>query len=578
MVDLNKVLEALNNAGARTFYVGGYVRDELLGIPNKDIDVEIHNLSFQDVSKVLGSFGKVATQGASFGILKLAGLDIDFSIPRRENKVGNKHKDFETIFDESMSLEDACLRRDFTINALLKDTQTSEIIDFYGGLSDIEKGVLREVNPKTFIEDPLRALRACQFASRFNFTISDSVIQLAKSMDYSELSKERLMGELEKGMYKSEKPSIMFQNLKEMGILDSILPELGDLVGCEQNPKYHAEGDVFNHTMMVLDYAKVVQSRSIQPNFLLWGALCHDMGKPSATYMESEKITSYKHAELGVAVADKFLRRLTNQHALIKYCKQITEYHMVAHNLDELSNYKFRKLMVKVNVPELLLFSECDTKGRINNSIKRSFQRKKASIEERIADNSNSEELGIIKPDVEAKDLMKLGMTPSPKLGEALGICFQRQLSGMSKLNNLLLADKQLNPHKYISPTTVEMVQGLVKSDKSRIKNLVTRTTIVKTLNSKSPNKYDTFSEMQIPFVQIYLDKTKRKYTMTPIGVYITNVKGDMSNDWLFNIFETNAHIRLSYWNNLQELLEKHSKYDLSPFTTVYNKLSKKTQ
>lgn len=185
MTDLEmakKIAEKVSEKGGRTFFVGGFVRDKLLGKENKDIDIEIHNITPEDLRKVLNTLGTVTEMGASFGILGLKGFDIDIAQPRTEKATGRGHKDFEVFVDPFIGFDKAARRRDFTINALMEDVLTGEILDFFGGKEDLKNGIIRHVDKNTFIEDPLRVLRAAQFAARFNFKVANETIELAKGM------------------------------------------------------------------------------------------------------------------------------------------------------------------------------------------------------------------------------------------------------------------------------------------------------------------------------------------------------------------------------------------------------------
>ena len=244
-----KIARQVAQSGGRTFYVGGLVRDHLLGIENKDIDIEIHGVPAEKLKEILSGLGEVTVMGASFGIFGLRHYEVDIAMPRMESAIGRGHKDFEVITDPFIGPEKAALRRDFTMNALMEDVLTGEILDFFGGRKDLEEGVIRHVNAETFAEDPLRVLRAAQFAARFGFRIADETISLSKTMDLSSLSMERITGELEKALMKADCPSVFFEELRRMEQLHTWFPEMKDLIGVSQPPSHHPEGDVWNHSM-----------------------------------------------------------------------------------------------------------------------------------------------------------------------------------------------------------------------------------------------------------------------------------------------------------------------------------------
>ena len=206
--------------GGRAFYVGGYVRDLLLNIPNKDIDIEVHGIAEKDLVAILNEIGEVDYYGRSFGIYALRHEDIEVALPRSEKVLGTGHRDFEISVDPDMGYKNAALRRDFTINALMMDVLSHEILDYFNGTDDLNKGIIRHVNDVSFAEDPLRVYRAAQFASRFGFKIDERTVELCKGIDTFVLSRERIEEELKKALLKAERAEIFFECLKEMNQKD----------------------------------------------------------------------------------------------------------------------------------------------------------------------------------------------------------------------------------------------------------------------------------------------------------------------------------------------------------------------
>ena len=206
--------------GGRAFYVGGYVRDLLLNIPNKDIDIEVHGIAEKDLVAILNEIGEVDYYGRSFGIYALRHEDIEVALPRSEKVLGTGHRDFEISVDPDMGYKNAALRRDFTINALMMDVLSHEILDYFNGTDDLNKGIIRHVNDVSFVEDPLRVYRAAQFASRFGFKIDERTVELCKGIDTFALSRERIEEELKKALLKAEREEIFFECLKEMNQKD----------------------------------------------------------------------------------------------------------------------------------------------------------------------------------------------------------------------------------------------------------------------------------------------------------------------------------------------------------------------
>lgn len=229
------IAKRIEEASGRAYYVGGFVRDRLLDLEVKDVDIEVFGISPEKLKEILEGFGKVDTVGASFAILKLSadGHVYDFSLPRKERKTGNGHKNFIIEADPFMALENAAKRRDLTINALMQDVLTEEILDFYGGKKDIENKVLKCISRGTFIEDSLRVLRACQFAARFNFTVAEDTVELCRSVDLTDLPADRIKEELFKLLLKGEKPSLGIKYMHRMGVIDQLFPDLIDLPASE---------------------------------------------------------------------------------------------------------------------------------------------------------------------------------------------------------------------------------------------------------------------------------------------------------------------------------------------------------
>ena len=219
-----RVAELVAAEGGHTYFVGGFVRDALLGRENKDVDIEVHGITPKCLEGILDSLGQRITIGESFGIFNLKGYSLDIAMPRKEEARGRGHKDFAIFVDPFIGTEGACRRRDFTFNALMQDVLTGEIVDHFGGQVDLKAGVLRHVNDTSFAEDPLRVLRAALFAARFDFRVAEETVELCRRMDLKALPRERIWGELEKALLKAEKPSVFFEVLRQMDQLDFWFP------------------------------------------------------------------------------------------------------------------------------------------------------------------------------------------------------------------------------------------------------------------------------------------------------------------------------------------------------------------
>ena len=219
-LELAKVIaEKVFDLGGKTYFVGGYVRDKIIGRDNKDIDIEIYGITVEQLRDVLDSIGERTEFGKSFGVFGLKGFDIDIAMPRKERCIGIGHKDFEVTVDPFMSEYDAAKRRDLTMNALMEDVLTGKVLDYFGGIDDINRKVIRHIDDDTFKEDALRVLRVAQFASRFNMNVAPCTIALCTNMDITTLPSERVFEETKKALLKSSKPSIFFDTLGRMNQL-----------------------------------------------------------------------------------------------------------------------------------------------------------------------------------------------------------------------------------------------------------------------------------------------------------------------------------------------------------------------
>lgn len=192
------IAQTIKTLGGNAYYVGGYVRDALMDIPNKDIDIEVHGLEAEKLKKILAEYGEVDEVGAKFGVYRIKGYDLDIALPRKEIAVGKGHKDFEVFVDPFLGTKEAAVRRDFTVNALMKDVLTGEIVDHFHGMEHLKEKILVEVNAPSFVEDPLRLFRGAQFAARFQFSVSEETRKLCQMMNVTTLAKERVLGEMEK--------------------------------------------------------------------------------------------------------------------------------------------------------------------------------------------------------------------------------------------------------------------------------------------------------------------------------------------------------------------------------------------
>ncbi len=435
----------VRDAGGRAMLVGGVVRDGLTGVPCKDIDMEIYGMAPAALRALLAEVGAVQERGASFGVFGLAGSNLDIAMPRRERRTGAKHTDFDVDVDPGLSFEAATMRRDFTINAMMRDALTGELVDCWGGQADLRAGIIRRVNDRTFPEDALRVFRAAQFAARLDARIDPDTLKLCAGMDVSGLSVERVFDELSKALLKAGRPSVFFRALRAMDHLKEYFPELEACVGVPQNPVYHPEGDVFEHTMLVLDCAAALRDRAQWPLGFMAAALVHDLGKAVCTERQPDgKITSYGHEVRGMPLCEAQLRRLTRQTKLIDYAKNMMWLHMRPNVLAQCRSKKkkTRQLFDMSRCPEdLILLSRADASGKLDAPYDEASE---AFLRERLEDYRQV----MARPMVTGQDLVDAGMRPGPEFARWLNRAKQLHFSGVEKRRALaqVLAEARRAP------------------------------------------------------------------------------------------------------------------------------------
>ena len=454
---LEDILKELRTIGAIPIVVGGSVRDFFLNIPVKDYDIEIFGIDSLDIiQKSLEKFGCVKLVGKSFGVLTLRvnEYDFDFALQKNKKKTGNTHQEYEIITNANLSIKEAAIRRDFTINAIGYDFLKQEFLDPFDGINDLKSKVIRHINDITFIEDSLRVYRAVQFASRFEFKVDENTKELCKQIVLNDelkyLPKERIYEEFKKLFLKSAKPSIGFELLRELEILNCF-PELKALINCIQEPEYHPEGDVWIHTMMSLDeLAKILKEENIQDEYrklyLFYAILCHDFGKPFCTKEINGKITSFKHESLGVEPTISFLSKLTNEKRFIEIVCSLVKNHLAPFQLylAESSLKAIKRLSLKVNIEDLCLVCLADCLGR---TIKDKEKCPKATSWLLNKAKEFDIDKEPIKAVVKGRDLIALGINPSIEFKEILSFAFDLQLDEDKKKDEIIekIRKKYLN-------------------------------------------------------------------------------------------------------------------------------------
>jgi tRNA nucleotidyltransferase (CCA-adding enzyme) len=468
--------------------VGGAVRDMVMGREVKDYDIEVYGLeNLEQLEAVLSAFGKVNQVGKSFGVVKLkAGeREYDFSFPRTEQKNGKGHRGFIVNVNGDLSFKDAARRRDFTINAIGYDILSGEMLDPFDGLQDIQYKVLRHIEDETFVEDPLRVYRAVQFAARFGFEVEQGTAVLCKRMvaegSLEELPKERVFEEWKKLLLKAPKPSAGFELMCKWGITQRYFPELHALIGVPQDPRWHPEGDVWVHTLLSMDaMTSMLNSEELRVKSEEWGekkclkllfsVLCHDFGKPLTTTIEFEngevvtwqefkkndksvsqethtntlhsslftlhsikRIRAIGHEKAGIEPARSFLYRLTNEHDFIESILPLVEHHLKPSQFfaQEAKAGAIRRLATKVNIEELVLVAEADYLGRGNGE--QGVEKSRYPAGEWLLERASKLQVkeNPLTPLIQGRDLIAMGLKPSPRFKEILEEVYQLQMDGV---------------------------------------------------------------------------------------------------------------------------------------------------
>ena len=425
---IRTIAERIYALGGRALLVGGCVRDEILGISCYDIDCEVHGVEPQSLREILSQFGEIDEAGSAYGIFTLKGAGLDFALPRRETRTGPSHKDFEVRVDPYLSPEAAAMRRDFTVNAIMRDVLTGEYVDPFGGRQDLKDGILRAVPGGGFEEDPLRVLRGAQFAARFHLAPDEDTIAMMRRMPLDQLSGARVYAEMKKALEMADDPDVFFRVLEKADALKGWFKEIAALRSAQQNSVYHPEGDAFEHTMMTLRAAAEIKGRMRDPLAFMLAVLTHDLGKAVSTRKnEKGAWASIGHENTGIPLCGDMLSRLGISKGIIAYAKNMCKLHMRVHTC-----YYSKARVSRTNVlfdeavspRELAWLVVCDSRG---TGKPRSYADEEESfIFDRLVQYEQVLQRGM--PD--AKMLMELGMKPGPNMKKALAQAREQVLCG----------------------------------------------------------------------------------------------------------------------------------------------------
>ncbi len=451
---LRRLVDVVVGAGGRAVAVGGCVRDHFAGVAAKDVDVEVSGLALKALEDALVAGGlNVHAVGRAFGVLKVdvvvgpAGKQerevIDVALPRTESKSGRGHKGFVVESDPNLPFDKAAARRDFTLNAIGIDLATGDVLDPWDGVFDLERGLLKHVSD-AFDEDPLRVLRAAQFAARFGLDVDDGTVDRCRALlpELPTLAKERLGEEMKKLLVKGVWPSIGLSFLRRAGVVELLFPELFAMIGCQQEAEWHPEGDVWTHTLMVVDEAaRLSRARGLGDDekfICVLGALCHDLGKPATTTFEDGRIRSREHEAQGEPPTRAFCERLGVAHDVVDAVVATVRDHLKPFQLwyerEKIQESAIRRLALRVPIERLVVVATADHFGRTTaEAVAHDDKAGPWLLEqaERLAVKDAAP-----KPLLQGRDLVTRGLKPGPAFGAILKESFEAQLEGrFSDLN-----------------------------------------------------------------------------------------------------------------------------------------------
>lgn len=409
--------------------VGGCVRDALLDRSFNEFDLEVFGLSASALDRMLETSSYSLNRvGRAFSVVKLRGLPIDIALPRREHKTGPGHRDFEVEADPEMSVEEAAERRDFTINAISYEPLAGRIDDPLDGRSDLRQRRLRHAS-RRFSEDPLRVLRGMQFIARLELRPDPETELLCSRLDWSDLSVERVFEEWRKLLLAGIRIGRGLRFLEAVGWLRAY-PELEALVGCEQEPEWHPEGDVWTHTGHVLDVFAQERLDDDEEDLVVGLAcLCHDLGKPATTRFVDGRLRSRGHEAAGAGPTRSLLARLTKRRRLVDDVVPLVVDHLKPRQLylGGAGDAAIRRLAHRVKrIDRLVRLARADALGRPPRSQDRCrdcewlLERAEAL---RVRDRAPAKI-------VLGRDLIARGLAPGPEIGTLVERCYQAQLNG----------------------------------------------------------------------------------------------------------------------------------------------------
>lgn len=423
--DAFRVSETMRDAGFEALFAGGCVRDWLLGRVAKDVDIAT-DASPDEVERL---FPRTHAIGKAFGVIQVVGGEGVYEVATFRRDLDQTDGRHPGRIEPSTPEEDA-LRRDFTINGLFLDPASGEIIDHVGGLDDLRAGVVRAIGDpaERFREDHLRMLRAARFASVLGFAVDPvtAAAVRARAGDLRKVSAERVREEFTRLLTESPRAGDAVELLHDLGLLTHILPEFLALKGCEQPPEYHPEGDVWTHTVMMLN------ELSHPSPALALAVLLHDIGKPATRTVEEGRIRFTGHAQVGADIAAEWMTRMKFSNALRDQVVGMVDRHMNFMNVPHMKKSTLRRLVGSPYFEEELELHRIDC--LCSNGITASH----TTLLKVRADHEA--EAALPEPWVTGRDLIGMGLTEGPEIGEWKHRAYDEQLEGNHPNREALLS------------------------------------------------------------------------------------------------------------------------------------------
>ncbi|MBN1282232.1 MAG: HD domain-containing protein [Proteobacteria bacterium] len=474
--DMPDCIGALAEAGGDLYEVGGPVRDRLMGRPVKDRDILCRGLPMKRICAVLRPLGTVAGVGKSFGVIKFSprgrpGVTVDIALPRRERSTGVGHRDFDVDYDPAMPVEEDLGRRDFTVNAMALSLADSRLIDPFGGRADIERRVLRMVFPRAFEEDPLRLMRAIQFAARLGFTIEPATLKSMKEHAplIATVSGERIGMELAKLM-SAGRPSVGFDLMLECGLMEHVLPEMAAIRGIEQDKQ--PGDDVYSHTMRALDAARADPAVEHRGDIdLMFACLMHDVGKAKTArfHAPAGRTVFFGHQLVSKRLAMRAMERLRLAAAGVdtRRVSALIEHHMFETKASY-TDRAIRRFVSKVGQDLIFMLVDlriADNRGGKHPAGIKGVQRLRKRIAEELA---KKPPFGPKDLAVDGHDLMAAGVPRGPTLGAILAALVDKVLDepALNTRDELLALAREMMENPVVTEAAAARSQRRIGREK----------------------------------------------------------------------------------------------------------------